>query len=694
MSEAHPDRAGGPDAGRPPRDTPSRLARLHRLCDDQRRRWESGERPRVEDYLAQDPDLGADEELLIDLLCHEFLLAEERGDQPRWEDYRRRFPQYAAQLRLQEELHRGLATASGEGAAGPPLSVPTRPPEPSVQTSSVHLAETMTFPGPDGAGPPPDVPRVLGEYELLERLGAGGMGDVYRARHRRLNKFVALKLLPARLKDSADSVARFLREMKAVGGLDHPNLVEAHDAGEEGGVVYLALKLVEGEDLDRLVRRRGPLPVAEACDLTRQAALGLQYLHERGLVHRDLKPSNLMRTPDGVVKVLDLGLARWGVEAGAGAELTATGGLLGTPEYLAPEQARSAATADIRADLYGLGGTLFYLLTGRPPFAHRTGLFEKLEAHWTEEAPDVRSLRPEVPAAVAELVRRLLAKDPADRPQTPAEVADALAAIAGPSLSVPQPRSAAPLPGNRVRRWLPAGRRWRLGAVLVLAGLLGLAGWAWLGRNTPPAPDSSPLSETKAPDGTEPGPKPLSIHWQVFRLSADAPGRQQVGEKTFRVRLNDRVEVEAALSEPAYAYLIAFNPADKPEDREQLFPRDEAERQPEKRDRLSPDKRLRLDDGVGLQAFAVVASRRPLPPYAEWRKSQPPVAWRPTRATPGVVWLADGEGVRGLYDAGFDRAMEEAAGDKVVIRELARSLKRMQGVETVSVIGFAVDRAE
>jgi WD40 repeat protein/tRNA A-37 threonylcarbamoyl transferase component Bud32 len=377
------------------------------LAVDQQQRWHAGERVPAEDYLRRCPALAADVERALELVYGEFLLREGRGEAPRLEEYAARFPPYAARLRTQIELHRALGGSAG--TAGP-------------------------SPVPAGTG---GLPAVEG-YEVLEELGRGGMGVVYKARHLRLDKVVALKVLPARAQDAPERVARFLREMKAIGSLDHPNVVEAHDAGVAAGTVYLVMKLIEGTDLAQLVRQRGPLPVAEVCDLARQAALGLDYLHGRGLVHRDLKPSNLMRTPDGTLKILDLGLARWRTEAASDDDLTGAGQVLGTADYLAPEQVRRAAPVDSRADLYGLGGTLFYLLTGRAPFAHHPGSFAKLEAHCTEAPPDVRGLRPEVPAALAELVSRLLAKKPEDRPQTPGEVRDRL-------------RAAGPAPGENER---------------------------------------------------------------------------------------------------------------------------------------------------------------------------------------------------------------------------------------------------
>src|SRR5262249_26230998 len=223
----------------------------------------------------------------------------QKGEQPRAEDYATRFPECAEAL---PALLAEAATAASQLA--------TTSAAPVANPSTVDHPANLTSSTPAAAAPARALPPLLGEYEVLDRLGARGMGEVDRARHRGLGKLVALKVLHERRLGSADAVARFRREAEAVGPLDHPHLVEAHDAGEQDGVAYLVLKLIDGTDLHRLVREKGPLPVAEACELVRQAALGLQYLHERGLVHRDLKPSNLMPTPSGVVQVLDLGLAR------------------------------------------------------------------------------------------------------------------------------------------------------------------------------------------------------------------------------------------------------------------------------------------------------------------------------------------------------------------------------------------------
>jgi hypothetical protein len=234
-----------------------------------------------------------------------------------------------------------------------------------------------------------------------------------------------------------------------------------------------------------------------------------------------------------------------------------------------------------------------------------------------------------------------------------------------------------------------------LAAGLLLLGLVGLGLWAWLDHRVSPSSGSPADAAANGAGMNEPLGQPLAIRLRVFRFSEEGFNLEplgELGETIYRVRLKERVGVEAVLSEPAYTYLIAFNPAPKPEARQQLVPRGEADRPPEKRDEL--DRRiLRLNDGEGLQAFAVLASRQPLPAYADWQK-QHPVPWERTPATSGVVWRAAAGSVEGFYEDGFDRATEEAKGDKAVIRELARRLRAIPGVEAVAVMGFAVDRVD
>ncbi len=270
---------------------------------------------------------------------------------------------------------------------------------------------------------------TLGSYVVLEPLAVGGMGQVVKARHRYLHRHVALKLIRHDQRDSPDTVQRFQREVRLLAELRHRHIVQAHDAGFVGDTWFLAMELLEGTDLESLVRRHGPLPVDQACEYARQAALGLQHAHERGLVHRDIKPSNLFLTAEGI-KLLDLGLARpQALADGEAAGLTRANAVMGTPDYLAPEQALDPRRADARSDLYALGCTLYFLLAGRPPFPEGT-LAQKLLFHQQQRPEPIQVLRPDVPAALAELLDRLTAKAPQDRPAGAAEVAARLAPFA------------------------------------------------------------------------------------------------------------------------------------------------------------------------------------------------------------------------------------------------------------------------
>lgn len=278
-----------------------------------------------------------------------------------------------------------------------------------------------------------DTLRQTGQYQLLASLGHGGMGTVYKALHPTLNRLVAIKMLPAHRLVNPQAIARFHREIEVVGKLDHPNIVRAYDAGSDGDCFFLVMEFVDGMDLSRLVRSVGRLSVAEACEVIRQASLGLQHAHERGLVHRDIKPSNLMLTRSGEVKVLDMGLARVCSGLPDDSGLTSTGQLMGTVDYLAPEQASDSRTADIRADIYSLGCTLFHLLTGRPPYAdqeHR-GALDRVMAHRQQQLPNLTTVRPGVPNEVAAVLSRMAAKEPSDRYESPAEVAAALEHFTG-----------------------------------------------------------------------------------------------------------------------------------------------------------------------------------------------------------------------------------------------------------------------
>jgi len=263
---------------------------------------------------------------------------------------------------------------------------------------------------------------LLGAYVLLDRLGEGGMAVVYRARHRAQERIDALKVIRPECLHDPRALHCFRQEAEAVARLSHPNIVTLYEAGEDNGRHFLALEHVEGTDLERLVRKGGPLAVGQACAYARQTALGLQHAFERGVVLRDVKPHNLLLAAAGdVVKILDMGVA---LLRDRPDRQERPGGrpLMGTPDYVAPEQVRDPWAVDTRADVYSLGCTLYFLLAGRAPFAGLP-LEEKLRCHQQAEPPALEGLRPDLPAGLAEVVRRMTAKRPEDRQATPLEAA-------------------------------------------------------------------------------------------------------------------------------------------------------------------------------------------------------------------------------------------------------------------------------
>src|ERR1043165_812136 len=270
------------------------------------------------------------------------------------------------------------------------------------------------------SAPSADLPHFTGhpKYRILKKLGEGGMGTVYLAEHVRMQRSVALKVMRPSLLRNTLAVDRFHQEVRAASQLSHPHIVTAYDADEAGSgpdlVHFLVMEFVEGETLAAYVKRKGPLPVDEACRLIRQAALGLQHAHGKRMVHRDIKPENLILAKNGIVKILDFGLARLGQLQGAQPHITGEGMLMGTVDYMAPEQAGDSHGVDIRADIYSLGCSLYPLLAGRGPFP--TGTFtERLLQHSDKQPPDLRQLRPNVPPELAAIVKKMLAKKPAER---------------------------------------------------------------------------------------------------------------------------------------------------------------------------------------------------------------------------------------------------------------------------------------
>ena len=318
-----------------------------------------------------------------------------------------------------ETCRRRAAELSGDSflgrvrvAQGPPVETVNHKPTPPPVA-----ADTL----PPGLADHPD-------YTIKRELGRGGMGVVYLAHNELMGRDEVLKVMGRHIIERPGVLERFLREIRAVAKLRHPNIVAAYSATRVGDSIVFAMEYVEGLDLAKMVKSKGPMPVAHACHFAHQAALGLQHAHEAGLVHRDVKPANLMLSRVGnkaAVKVLDFGLAKVTREEKVDGALTSAGQALGTPDFIAPEQIMDAQSADIRADIYSLGGTLYFLLTGRPPF-RGASLYDIYQAHISRDADPLNVIRPEVPAELAALVAKMMAKEPGRRFQTPGAVAHAL----------------------------------------------------------------------------------------------------------------------------------------------------------------------------------------------------------------------------------------------------------------------------
>ncbi len=383
----------------PPLDSGSDESQFDRLCDEFERQLIGGARPPLEEFLNRVPE-DKRNDLFPHLLGLELDYREQAGDSLSPESYLTRFPEYEMVI---EDLFRQFA------------------PPPAVGTSAGAKLKTL------------ETPQRLDTYEILAECGYGGMGVVYKARHLVLRRLCALKVLRDRY--DVDAAERFRQEMEHAGKLVHPNIVMVHDAGDDEHRLYLVMEYVDGCDLQRLTKQNGQLPVGAACEMVRQAALGLRHADEHFLVHRDIKPSNLMLDSRGNVKILDFGLARFRAEQDDAVSRVTTkdGTLLGTVDFMAPEQWRNAASVTIQADLYSLGCTLFYLLTGAVPFPRNVDsesalntLIYKQSAHQTFPVPKLKEFRNDCPPGLQTLLERMMAKRPEERPLHPGIAAESL----------------------------------------------------------------------------------------------------------------------------------------------------------------------------------------------------------------------------------------------------------------------------
>lgn len=483
------------------------LRRIDQACDDFESAWKAGERLFVDDVLGDFPD-DARTAALNELLPIEIAWRQKSGESPSVDSYLFRFPELD-QARLEALLGSQATTAPDEqgtqaisgsellsefdseifdaGDSAPSfdhlsvksaelvrdldclgiadarqvlkfLSDAERPMDQVLPTEVISLLAEKGLLTPwqvDRLGKAKHESLVLGDYVLLDPLGKGGMGIVYRARHRRMDRLVALKTLTDRATESDDSVLRFQREVRAAARLSHPNIVAAYDAGEHNETHYLVMELVDGIDLAKLVRQSGPLKASRAVDYVRQAAAGFAYAHTQGIIHRDIKPQNLLVDRKQHVRILDMGLARLNPinaaadptsVAGAQTELTQSGVIMGTVDFMSPEQATNTRNANERSDIYSLGCTLYFLMTGRAMFDGETCM-ERLLAHHQDSRPSLLTTVSKIPAALEDVFARMTARQPADRYESMEEVVEALEAVQS-SVEVSGPSDSSVLVGN------------------------------------------------------------------------------------------------------------------------------------------------------------------------------------------------------------------------------------------------------
>ncbi len=547
--------------------------RLDALLVDQANDWREG-RPRLaEEYLAEAPDLAADPDARLDLAYGELRARRHRGEDFPIEALAQRFPD------LRDDLLRQVEVGCWAEDEGDALRAEARRP-----TSEALGVSCDMFVAPE----PADAPLSAADFVLGEALGSGGMGTVFRAHQVSLGKPVALKVLRGRACESLDAVRRLLAEGKAAARLRHPRIVGVHGIGRfPDGSPFLVMDLVEGPSLaERLLD--GPFAPEEAAEIAADVADALEHAHGRGVVHRDLKPSNVLIDPEGRPLVTDFGLAkRFDADAPA---LTRTDQILGTPHYMAPEQAdRRWGPVGPRTDVYGLGALLFALLSGRPPFQGDSSLEVLSRVASTEPAPRLSTLRPDLPESLTALCGACLSKDPSRRPNSAAEVAEALR----------YPGVAAVLPAKDLAEinddWdetpppppLPAYPR-RTGTAamillplaIVLLTVLGVTVyWAveWPARQPSPqavrkapalpeppeAPDAPPIvvsppvaNATLAPRPLPPppAPAPVEVTWHVVR-EREGQSASPIDDPAPLV-VGDRLQLDCRLSRPALAYLF------------------------------------------------------------------------------------------------------------------------------------------
>jgi serine/threonine protein kinase len=694
--------------------------------EDLEYRLRAGEPARVEEYLERFPELHGRDDTILDLLAMESFLREAVGAPPTEMEHRQRFPQHADTLPARIDLLRARA--------GAPLTVSldnSTPPQTATVAPAGRAPRATNGPAglstrvPDPAETPPSflpvAQPILGVvsssvlriavpgYEILGLLGRGGMGVVLQARQLSLGRLVALKIIRDAALAGEQDRRRFRAEAEAIARLQHPNVIHVYDVGDHDGLLHMALEYCPGGSLAARLGGK-PLQAADAASLVEALARGIHAAHMKGVIHRDLKPGNVLLAEDGTPKITDFGLVKRLDMPGE----TSLGVVLGTPSYMAPEQAAGQIEIGPAVDIYALGAVLYELLTGRPPFRAASTMDTVLQVLGKEPTPPSQ-LNAAVPPALEAICLRCLLKAPEDRFSSALELAEALRQFQQVQATDALPM-AQPLTSTTSRqRWAKSGRKvgsfpggaygWAaavMACVLLLAIVGGLVYSMIRNRGQPVAQGDPPTSTAPVSPRSNPPPppttRPEAVRVRAIDVRHVARSGKKVqdmgllGTRSFETRKGDSVLVTARLSHPAYAYVIAFRPdgtedlcfPDKPDEVPPLI---DTPRYPWK----DPAEEYFLDEGVGLAMFAVVASSHPLPPYREWKANHGPAKWGQHEAQSGVVLWYDGASpVERLTedDSGPSRAKREAA-DKAPVVRLVDSL-RGPDVETVAGIGFAV----
>jgi len=616
-------------------------------------------RPRLADYVARYPLLGPLDQLPTELILQEYRVRQQSGERCDVAEYLRQFPAKADWLRKRlgppdaasapGPNHRSdVALVGGRSRTG---DAEIRPVETLEQLRQNLVASGLmsdeSFAAFLAGQEPPrtaselralgqnllkagkltpyqlnavlrgDVAGlVFGEYRVLEEIGRGGMGVVVKAEHRRMRRVVAVKMIAPGLVESSEAVRRFYREVETAARLSHPNIVTAYDAGESDGRHYLVMEYVDGQSAAQLVQQQGPFPIDRAVKCLIQVAKGLQYAHDKGVVHRDIKPANLLLDSQGTVKILDMGLARMGHILGrpSAVSLTQTGQLMGTCDYMSPEQGANAKRADHRTDIYSLGCTLYYLLLGHPVY-QGGDLMERLLAHRDQPIPRMRAERSDVPPWLDDVFRKMVAKSPAARYQSMAELQQELrqrwresSDSSAPPLPPPPetaPRGSAPrvtppprivrqadedlAPASEYRVLLAepaAGKslapsRWlRAAAIAALAAILAVATFLiWRvgqqnGTSPVPPPKESEVAGTSPTVVAEPPPTPETPPAQTTPPTPKTePAQTSVEPRLPPPSLRDKPLVENPRPQPpGRTPVVMKEPPPKPPEREPVHP--------------------------------------------------------------------------------------------------------------------------